>query len=174
MILQRKLTLLFVIFFFSGILIVQSSRVQAGFFDFIKALVTINPLDVEVSAPAEEELGKAFKIEATIVNKGDVKIENITAEIFLSAGLRLERKDEFEQINRLQGGKSRIVFWFVKGTDIGFHSASVSAKAEVGGDIVDADGNTVIVEIHEELPPPGQSRGIFESFLNFFRRSFGF
>ena len=40
------------------------SYVQASFWDVIRAWVTINPLDVDLSAPVEVEIGKTFKVEA--------------------------------------------------------------------------------------------------------------
>ena len=69
--------------------VVLFSSTQASFLDIIRALVTINPLEVVVSAPPLVETNKMFKVEARVINKGEERIGRVTAEIFLSEGLAL-------------------------------------------------------------------------------------
>ena len=74
--------------FCGGIVIDKKDyQAQASLWDAIRAWVTINPLEVDVSAPAEAEIGKVFKVTAEATNKGEEKIENVKGEIFLSAKL---------------------------------------------------------------------------------------
>ena len=75
---KKTATFTFLVFFaalvfFSGT--IQTSH--ASFLDIIRAFVTINPLAIAVSAPTEVELNTVFKVDAKVINKVEVKIENL-------------------------------------------------------------------------------------------------
>jgi len=113
--------------------IVFSSVAQASIFDMIRAWVTINPLLVDVSAPAEVEINKVFKIEAKIINKGEEKIEKAKGEIFLPSGLILLKKDPVQEIGIIPPKKEKKISWSVKGETIGSYIISVSVSGELRG-----------------------------------------
>jgi len=91
----KKISLFFLVIsilvagFCGGIAIDKKDyQAQASLWDAIRAWVTINPLEVDiVSAPAEAEINKVFKITVEVINKGEEKIENAKGEIFLSEKL---------------------------------------------------------------------------------------
>ena len=161
-----------IIFVFATVFLVSTigsaTAVQASFLDSIRALVTINPLRVSVSVPGEVELGKAFRVEAKVINKGAEKIENAEAEIFLPAGLVLVRKNPIQEVRVIPGRKEKKVFWSVKGEQLGNFGISASAQGELRGDIISAQGNTVIVTVIEK-PPPGRPLSLFQSFFDILR-----
>ena len=148
--------------FFSGTV----NTAHASFLDIIRAFVTINPLAVEVSAPAEVELNKAFKVEAKVINKGEVKIENVTGEIFLPVGLSLSGKNKTKKIGVVPAGRDKKISWQVKGESIGNHVITVFISGTVSGDEVSADG-TKLVSVVKKMPPPGRSGSGFQAILNF-------
>ena len=133
----------------------------------ITALVTINPLEVDVSAPAEVETNRVFKVEAQVINKGEAKIQNAKGEIFLPPELVLLQKDPVKKIGIISGKKEKKISWGVKGEEIGTYIISVSASGELRGDIVKVEGNT-IVKVTEKTPL-GQGRP-----FNLFQRLFDF
>lgn len=144
----------------------------ASFSGIITAWVTINPLEVRVSAPAEVEINKVFKVEARLINKGEEKIENAKAKIFLPSGLILMKKDPVQEIGVIPAKKEKKASWAVKGIEPGSHIVIVSASGELKGDLVSAE-DSVEVRVREplrEIPPPKW----FQNLLDFFREMFRF
>ena len=92
------LLLITVIFSFGVIGFLGVGVTHASIFDFIRAFVTINPLAVKVTVPSETDINRVFQVEANVINKGEVKIENVTGEIFLPAGLSLVGKNQVKNI----------------------------------------------------------------------------
>lgn len=170
-----SLLLLVVVFSYNALFFLGASVAHASILDFIRAFVTINPLAVEVTAPLESDLNRVFKVEATVINKGEVRIENVTGEIFLPAGLTVSGQ-EIKKIGRVPAGRQKRVSWSVKGETIGDYVIAVSIDGTVNGDAVSADG-TKLVSIVKKTPPPGQtssiSSGIFGNFFDFFGKWFG-
>ena len=171
---KKKVFLLFitVVFSLGAIGSLGVGTAQASIFDFIRAFVTINPLAVQVTAPSEADISQVFKVEANVINKGAVKIENVTAEIFLPAGLSIVGKSKIKNIGIVPAGKEKKTSWQIKGIEIGNFFILVKASGVVKGDAVSAEGNTVLIAIKEKSPPPGKSKNIFQSFFSFFQRWF--
>lgn len=143
---------------------------RASLLDVIRALVTINPLEVDVSAPAEVEIGRVFRVEATAINKGENRIENAEAQIFIPEGLVVLRGDSVKQIGVIRGGKDKKVFWQVKGEEIGSYVITVRVSGILEGTEI-SDGDSMLVEITEEAPRGRRNLSeLFRDFLNFFRR----
>jgi hypothetical protein len=170
------------VFFFCGIANKSgNSVVHASFLDTIKAFVTINPLAVEISAPSEVELGRVFSIEAKVINKGEVKIENINGEIFLPEGLSLRGRNAVQKIKVIQGGKEKKIFWQVAAEYSGNYIITVSAFGELKGNIITAAGSKVLTveekedggKGNDEIHPPRRRYYILENFFNFMRLWFG-
>lgn len=157
-------------FLFFGIEHVEKQL--ASFADIIRARVTINPLKVEVSAPEQGEQGRFFKVTAVATNRGTERIENVEAEIFLPEALAT-RKDTVQKVGSVRGKRTKTVSWQVRGEAIGVYIISVKVSGFLGQDIVEA-ADSAVVEIVEELPRGGRNNfGVFQNFLNFFRRMFG-
>ena len=145
---------------------------QASIWDVIKAWVTINPLEINVSAPAEVEIGKVFKVEARVINKGEEKVENARGEIFLPAGLILLKEDSVQEIGIIPGKKEKKISWQVRGEEIGSYVISVSASGELKGYIVSGEGST-LVKVGEPLPR-GRGWGWLQNLFDLFRERFRF
>ncbi|MCH7604789.1 hypothetical protein IID24_02275 [Patescibacteria group bacterium] len=145
--------------------------VQASILDIIRALVTINPLGLDVTAPTEAEINKVFKVEAVAINKGGDKIENAKAEIFLPAGLVLLRKDPVQNMGVIRGRKEKKASWSVKGDSAGVYIISVLVSGELRGDIVSADA-TAKITLKEKPSPPGSFLNVFQRFFEAFQRLF--
>lgn len=135
----------------------------------ITAWVTINPLEVNVSAPAEVEIGKVFKVEARVINKGEEKIENAKVEIFLPLELVLLKKDSLREIGVIPSKKEKKISWSVKGEQIGTYFISVKASGELKGELISAESSTIKVSVVEKISP-----GRFDFLREFFGRWFGF
>ena len=142
---------------------------QASFLDIIMALVAINPLEVNVTVPAETEINKVFKVEASVRNKGDDRIENAKAQIFLPAGLVLVQKDSVHNINVIQAKTEKTVSWSVKGENTGDYIISVVASGELRGDIVSADG-TAKTTLKAKAVLQGRRFNALQLFLETFQR----
>ena len=147
-----------------------SGSAEASFWDMIKAWVTINPLVVDVSAPKEVEIDKVFRVKARVINKGGEKIENVKGEIFLPQGLDLLQKDSVQKIGVIPGKKEKKISWPVKGEKEGSYIVSVEASGELKGQIIRAEGNT-LVEIKESLRKTGP-RDWLQNFFDFFQKLF--
>ena len=129
--------------------VVLFSSTQASFLDIIRALVTINPLEVVVSAPSLVETNKMFKVEARVINKGEERIGRVTAEIFLPGGLALTKKNTVQNVGAISGRREKRIQWSVKAEQTGNYFILVSATAELKGDSITAEGNTVTVTAQE-------------------------
>lgn len=150
---------------------------QASLWNTVRAWVTINPLGVEVSAPAKVALNEVFKVEAKIINKGKEKVENVKGEIHLPAGLVLLKKSPVQRIGALPGGKAKEISWRVKGQEKGSYIIVVSASGELMRELISAEGSKTI-EVKEEgtgkIPPGrGYRSGVFKRFFGFFQKWFG-
>ena len=154
--------------FFSGIIDKRETYfAQASFWNMIQAWVTINPLKINVSAPAEVEINKTFKVEAKLVNKGEEKIENARGEIFLSSELTLLKKNPVQKIGALPGKKEKKVSWAVKGEKEGNYVISVSASGELREQLVKAEDSTM-VKVKLSL----QKKSLWQWLQDFFSRLF--
>lgn len=162
--------------FFSGILQVSqwgTTRVaEAGFLDTIVAFVTINPLRVRISTPSEVEVGRNFKAEVIVENRGEARISNVEVEIFISEGLVLVSKDVFKVVGQVSGNREKKTLWQVKGIETGNFGISVQATGRVRGNAVSAEGNTAFVTVVEKSSPPGKHTSIFQNFFSFFKKWF--
>lgn len=147
-----------------------SNFAQASFWDTIRVWVAINPLEVRVSAPAEVEIDKVFKIEARVINKGEEKIENAKAEIFLPPELVLFQKDSVKEMGVIPGKREKKVSWSVKGGAIGNYIISVLVSGELGGQVVNAEA-TDLVEIKESLRKTGPQDWL-QNLFGFFQKLF--
>ncbi len=156
-----------------------SEFAQASFWDTIRAWVTINPLFVDVSAPAEVEVDKVFKVEAKIINKGEEKIENSEAEIFLPEdpeGLVLIQKDPVKKIGVIPGKKEKKISWSVKGEELGNYGISVKVSGVLQGKELSKESDTIMVKIIKKTVPGGgkASFNLFQRFFNLFQEWFKF
>lgn len=160
-------------FFLSAIIFEgQTSRAQASILDMIRALVTINPLQVSVTAPTEVGVGKTFRVEAFVTNQGEVKIENAQAEIFLPAGLALLKKNQVQEVKVIPAKKDKRAVWSVRGEELGNYGILVAATGVVSGDFISAQSNTVIITVQAAISPPRNNPSIFASLLGFFQNLF--
>ena len=144
---------------------------QASFLDIIRALVTINPLELDVTAPAEAQINRVFKVEAVATNKGKDTILNAEAEIFLPSGLALLKNEPTQKMGVIRGKKDKKVSWSVKGDSVGEYIISVLVSGEIGGDIASADA-AIRVTLKEKSSPPGRPFNIFQRFFDFFQGLF--
>ena len=158
------------IFFLGKIGKTENYFAQASFWDMIWARVTINPLSVNVSAPAEVEVDKVFKVEAKLINKGEEKIEKAKGEIFLPEGLVLLKKDPVQEIGVIQGKKEKKISWSVRGEEIGNYFILVKVLGELKGEGISAEDGTM-VEVIKPLPK-GKIVQWFQNLFDFFRGRF--
>ena len=162
--------------FCGGIIDKKDYQAQASLLDAIRAWVTINPLEVDVSAPAEAEINKVFKITAEVTNKGEEKIENAKGEIFssneivLSDELTLLKKNSVQKIGAIRGKKSKKVSWMVRGTKIGNYVITVTAVGELEGNLISAE-DSVMIEVKEPVEKP-RPRKWYQNLFDLFRRWF--
>lgn len=181
---QNYLKKIGLVFFFAFLVVTVSFSGKAGagvinvaeasFLDIVRGLVRINPLHVTISVPTEAELGKNFKAEVLVENRGEDKISNVRVEIFTSDGLVLINKNSFKEIGAIQGNKTKNIFWQVRGTEIGNFSISVSVSAEAGGNVVSVEGNTAVVRVIEKSSPPIHFSNLFQKFFAIFAKFFPF
>jgi len=149
---------------------VKDCQAQSSFWDAIKAWVTINPLEVNVSTSAEAEINKVFKVTAKVTNKGEEKIENVKGEIFLPEGLVLLKKNPIQKTGVIQGKKSKKISWTVRGTEMGNYIFAVSVTGELKGDLVTTEDSSW-VEIKESVEKTKPQKW-YQNIFNFFRRWF--
>ena len=138
---------------------------RASFLDIIRALVTINPLEVDVLPLADTEIEKTFKVETIVKNKGENRIENAEAQIFVPEGLVILRGDLVKQMGIIRGGGNKKVFWQVKGTEVGSYIITVKASGILEGTGI-SDEDSTLVEIIEK-GTPGR-RSLLQILLDFF------
>lgn len=145
---------------------------EASFLDTIVAFVTINPLRVRISTSDEAEVGKNFKAEVLVENRGDARISNVNVEIFISEGLVLVSKNVSKKIGNVSGNREKKISWQVKGTETGNFGILVQATGKVRGDAVSAEGNTAVITIKEKSPPRGNTITLLQKFFNVFKKWF--
>ena len=173
--LKKTIVIFFVGFLVAALFSLSSTRptrvnvAEASFLDIIIGLVAINPLHVSISVPSEVELGRNFKAEVMVENRGDGRIRNLNVELFTSSGLTLVNKKAVKEFGALNGKSTKSISWQVKGTEVGNFSISVSASGEVRSDAISAQGNTALVRVVEKSSPPGPRPNAFARFLSFFR-----
>jgi len=146
----------------------------ASLFSVITAWVTINPLEVEVSAPAEVEVNKVFKVKARIINKGEEKIENAKAEIHLPSGLVLLKKDSVQKIGVIPGKKGKKISWSVKGEQIGNYVISIKVSGELKETPISAEGSAMVKVVKKSPPGGGRGFDFFQRIFDFFQEWFRF
>ena len=117
-------------------------------------------------------MNKVFKVEANVIKKGEVRIENVTGEIFLPSELLLSGK-KTKNIGIVLAGKEKKINWSVKGESTGSYIIVVSVLGVVNNDIVTAEGGSKLVTIVEKVPPPDRLPNIFERFFDFIGKWFG-
>lgn len=149
-----------------------SDPARASFWSAIRAWVAINPLEAKVSAPAEVEIGKVFKIEARALNKGGEKIENAVGEIILPDGLILIQKDPVKEIGAIPGKREKKVSWSAKGEATGKYFVSVLISGELAGQAINAEDTAGPVEIIKESARKTGPRDWLRNLFGFFRKSF--
>ncbi len=138
----------------------------------ITAWVTINPLEVNLSAPPETEVNEVFWLRAKIINKGKEKIKNGKAEIHLPQGLILIKKDSAQKIGVIPGKKAKNVSWRVRGAEAGIYIVIVRATGELKGEMTSAE-DSIKIEVVAAKPQIEEGRqGFFKSFLSFFQKWF--
>jgi len=141
---------------------------EASFLDIIIALVAINPLHVSISVPAQAQLGRNFKAEVRVENRGEERIRNLKVELFTSSGLELVNKNALKGFGALNGNSTKKISWQVQGTEVGNFSISVRASAQVRADAISVQGNTALVSIVEKSSPPRPRPNALQRFLSFF------
>ena len=144
------------------------SIAEASFLDTIVALVAINPLHLSVSAPQEVEVGKKFKVETTVENRGEERLSNVRVELFISKGLVLVRKNSVKDVGKIRNNGAKTISWQLKGVETGNFGISARAWGEVRGDVVSADGDTIFVVIAEKSSPGGPGPHFVQNFFSFF------
>ena len=150
-----------------------SSFAQASFWDMIRAWVTINPLEVDVSRPEEVEVDRIFILKAKVKNKGGEKIEGMEAEIFLPEELET-KKDLKQKIGTLPPYKEKPISWSVKGEEAGNYVILVKASGELKEKPVSAEDSTM-VKIKEKSVPGGRYYfDFFQRFFDLFREWFSY
>lgn len=143
-------------------------QARASLWDAIRAWVTINPLEVDVSAPSEAEINKTFKVTVEATNKGEEKIENVQGEIFLSEGLVLLNKNPIQKAGVIQGKKSKKISWTVKGIEEGEYGIAASVAGELKGNLISAESSTEMIEIKDFIEKP-RPRKWYQNLFDFFQ-----
>ena len=157
--------------FCGGIIIDKKDyQAQASLLDAIRAWVTINPLEIDVSAPTVVEINSVFKVTVEVTNKGEEKIKNVRGEILWPEGLVLLKKNPIQKMGVIQGEKSKKISWTVKGTKEGSYIVATSVTGELKGDSVSIEGSTMIeVEDFSKKPRPQKwYQNIFDFFRGWF------
>jgi len=161
--------------FFFGV-ISSAPAAQASFLDIIQALVTINPLKVEIIAPKEVLINQVFKIEVTVINSGEEKVGNTQAEIFLPQGLTLITKKQINKLGAIPPNKDKKTRWLVRGDRSGNFIILVSARGEIKEQAVTAEATTLVTIL--DIVGPVKTKGLsfiqrvndwWLEVLNFFR-----
>ena len=157
---------LFIFFFF----VIGTFREQlASCSGVITALVTINPLEVDVSTPTEVKIDKTFMVRAEIKNKGETKIDEVKAEIFLPDELELVRKDKEQGIKVLRPQQKRFIFWFIRGKEVGNYIISVKASGELKGELISIEDSTMV-----KIRKRASTQEWFQGYFDFLREWFSY
>jgi hypothetical protein len=177
---QKRISFFLLAVFFSAMIFfgaggADGRLVRASFLDMIQAVVAINPLEIEVSAPSEVEAGSIFRVQAKVINGGEEKVEEAKAEIFLPAGLSLRGRGAAQNIGVIQGGKNRKADWRVRADNAGNYIIVVSASGKLKGETISADGNKVVKVTDKEKergderrsPPSRRQLRFFQDLFSF-------
>lgn len=90
----------------------QESPVSAQTASLV-ATVSVNPLTLDLFAPASVSQGDSFKLRVEIGNLGQSKIEKVKASIFIDSGLIVRGKEE-KKAGTIQGESQKTVAWRIK------------------------------------------------------------
>ena len=133
-----------------------SSLRQLGqaFSGMLTATVSINPLFVTIIPPADAEISKPFSIDVKVENRGDAKIEELKARIYLPDGLFLVGKDAEKNAGVLHGEKEKTVSFRVRAEAVGSYIVSVSSVGMVAStnDMIYSD-DTAVIEVRSQGQP---------------------
>ena len=157
--------------FCGGIIDKKDYQARASLLDAIRAWVTINPLEVDVSVPVEVGKDRIFRVTAEVTNKGEEKIENAKGEIALpeEEGLVLLKKNPVQKIGAIACKKSKRISWTVRGTKEGNYVITVLANGELKGDLISAEDSAMIIVGNENFRSPPHPRKWYQDFFDFFR-----
>lgn len=125
---------------------------QASSLGILTATVSINPLEVKVSAPKEIKVNRTFVVKASLINKGEEKIKDVEAEIYLSPGLRLIRRDEEQELGTIPSRRKKFSFWPVKGEKLGNYVIMVKASGEIKDQEIEAEDSINVEIVKEKFP----------------------
>lgn len=116
---------------------------SASILDVIRALVTINPLRVEIIPPPSAEEGSIFKVDVNLVNQGDSKLDGVSAEIFLPQGLSVVGQT-IKNAGTIQAKRDKNISWSLTGQQ-GNYVVSVAASGKLNGQTVKSEGSALIM-----------------------------
>lgn len=142
-----------------------SSLVFASQTGIVVATVSINPLEVEVTAPSTVLVGESFKVTGVVKNLGLTRIRRSRAVLSLNPGLSLRGKEE-KSLGIIGGESEKTAHWQLKAESPGTYILLVSASGveEESGDLVEASGTT-IVKVAEKLTFFSKLRALLFSLL---------
>ena len=143
------------------------SVAEASFLDIIRALVTINPLEVDALPLTDTEINRVFRVEAVVVNKGEDMIKNAQTQIFIPEGLVVLGGDSVRQMGVIRGEGDKKVFWQVKGEEIGRYVILVKASGILGGTEISDEGSTLVNIIEKGTRGRRNLLQILRDFFNF-------
>jgi len=156
---------------------VGSRVAEASLLDVIRALVTINPLEVDASSPFEVEVDRVFRVEATATNKGENRIESAEAQIFISGGLVIPvgglvipGENSVKQMGVIRGERDKKVFWQVRGEEVGSYVIAIKVSGILEGTEINDEGITLVDIIEKGTPGRRNFLQIFQDFFSLFRR----
>ncbi len=137
----------------------------------VSATVTTIPLVLSVSAPDEVRVGRHFVVRATIRNRGQGKITEVTASIHVPDGLTLVTPEAEQNIGEIRPRKRKTVRWRLRAKQAGACVILVSASGRYDGKEVEAEATATIevtvrsswwkrlLEILKSVSPPQTNLG---------------
>ena len=143
---------------------------SASILSVIRALVTINPLEVRITPPQSAEVDAMFKIEAQLINKGDKKIDNVEARIFLPEGL-VAIGNEVKKGGSIQSRKEKVVRWSVISARSGNFVVSVKASGDIDDQAISSE-DSVLVTVNESQGSRARGENMFNIVLKLLERLF--
>ena len=102
----------------------------------ITATVTLSPLEVLASAPSRVLVGKVFRVDAIIRNRGDLKIKKAVASIYLPINVEIVGGHPKEDLGNIPAQKYTTVTWRLRALKEGNYVILISARGDYGGAIV--------------------------------------
>lgn len=143
--LRQKILIILAVFVFA---LALTPAASASFSDFVRALVAVNPLEVNVWAPKEALVGQNIHVSAALKNKGAEAILNVQAEIFPSS-LTLFKGDKIQALGTILPQKEKFAFWSLRGIKEGNYVVSIKASGELGEETV-SDEDSALIRIRKE------------------------